>query len=88
MTRYVRTPPGAAASRVEGDVHVRIWLGGRALDFCAKPSAALAFYREWRRKRSEAIEIVATPIRERPFPPRLPCEQLFAQPGSDTRHGR
>lgn len=89
MAGSVGTPPhNEVLLGVEGDVQVRIWLGGRALDFRAKPSAALTFCCEWRRKRAEAIEIVDRPIRDRMFLPRLPCEQLFQQPGSDLWHGR
>ncbi|MGV9545718.1 hypothetical protein [Nocardia beijingensis] len=70
MTATVRHP-------IDGDVHLRIWLGGRVFDFRAAPAAASAFCTEWRRKRREAIELVTISHTDMSLLPRLPCEQLF-----------
>lgn len=88
MRGSVRTPTTSEALHVHGDVQVRIWLGDRVLDFRATPTAALTFCCEWRRKRAEAIEILDRSTHDRMFLPRLPCEQLFQQPGRNARHGR
>lgn len=65
---------------IEGDVHLRIWLGGRAFDYRATHAAASSFMCEWRRKRKEAIELVMQSIDELGLLPRLPCERLFHDP--------
>ncbi len=66
-----------AAFRVEGDVHLRIWLGGRSFDYRATYAAAQSFIREWRRVREETIELVLQSIGDLSLLPRLPCERLF-----------
>ncbi|MGA4792456.1 hypothetical protein [Nocardia sp. AB354] len=60
-----------------GDMHLRIWLGGLALDFRATRAAALVFFREWSEKRCEAIELITKSLRDISRLPRLPCEELF-----------
>jgi hypothetical protein len=73
MTNEARSP-------FTGDVHVRVWLGGLAVDYRATVAAALNFIRDGQRKRWCAIEFIAHPTSDCPALPRLPCERLFLGP--------
>ncbi|WP_405146689.1 hypothetical protein OG308_24040 [Nocardia salmonicida] len=62
------------------DVHLRIWLGGLAVDYRATLVAALNFMRDGQRNRWCAIEFISHPTSGCPALPRLPCERLFLGP--------
>lgn len=64
----------------KGNVQLRIWFGGMALDFRATHQAALPFRSEWQLKRWEAVELVTKPLCDVSLRPPLPCEQLFRNP--------
>jgi hypothetical protein len=74
-------------ARGEGDVQLRIWLGGMVLDFRASHEAAITFCSEWEQKRREAIELVISPLCDVGRLPPLPCEQLFRDPVAETPRG-
>ncbi|SUA46131.1 Uncharacterised protein [Nocardia africana] len=72
--------PGWAANAVHNDVHVRIWLGGRAFDYRTAAAAVDNIVRDWRRKRWCTLEVVLGTIDGRLPETRLPNERLFLGP--------
>ncbi|MET8430610.1 hypothetical protein [Nocardia sp. NPDC004860] len=64
----------------EGDVHVRIWLGGVVFDYTAAASAVHHLVQDWSRKHWCTIELMLNAIDDRRLLSRLPCEQLFLGP--------
>ncbi|PSR70239.1 hypothetical protein C8258_04290 [Nocardia sp. MDA0666] len=71
---------GSAEPAPEGDVHLRIWLGGTAFDYRATVAAAYQLIRDWQRRRWCAIEFIAHTVEEHLPTRRLPNERLFLGP--------
>ncbi|MET8877557.1 hypothetical protein [Nocardia sp. NPDC004604] len=67
------TPP-------EGDLHLRIWLAGRGLDYAATAAAVRNLVHDWKRKRWCTIELMHEAVENRRRLPRLPYERLFLGP--------
>ncbi|MGW5106169.1 hypothetical protein [Nocardia sp. NPDC004123] len=63
-----------------GDVHLRIWLGGVALDYAATAVAARNLIHDWRRKHWCTIELTRSTVEECRLLPRIPNERLFLGP--------
>ncbi|MEV6099468.1 hypothetical protein [Nocardia sp. NPDC051981] len=64
----------------QGDVHVRIWLGGTVFDYRATVAAARNLIHDCRRKCWCAIELIIQEIEESLPESRLPNERLFLDP--------
>ncbi|MGW5107495.1 hypothetical protein [Nocardia sp. NPDC004123] len=69
-----------ARLRAQGDVHVRIWLGGTVFDYRATLAAARNLIHDCRRKCWCAIELIMQEIEESLPEARLPNERLFLDP--------
>ncbi|MFE6925460.1 hypothetical protein ACFVAV_30910 [Nocardia sp. NPDC057663] len=64
----------------EGDVHLRIWLGGMAFDYTASATVVGNLIQDCRQRHWCTVELVSDSDEDNgPFP-RLPCEQLFLGP--------
>ncbi len=72
--------PTATRHSSEGDVHLRIWLGGALFDYRVTATAARNLIDEWARRRWYSVELVRTPARDLELLPRMPCERLFNGP--------
>ncbi|WP_148306798.1 hypothetical protein [Nocardia nova] len=71
------SPNAAPVPPACDDVHLRIWLGGRAFDYRAAAAAVHNLIRDWQRRRWCAIEIVENTVADMLPENRLPNERLY-----------
>lgn len=64
----------------EGDVHLRIRLGGMVFDYAVAAAAARNIVHDWRRKPWFTVELIPGTVEKCRLLPRLPCERLFLGP--------
>jgi hypothetical protein len=68
-------PLGAVPSGEGVDVHVRIWLSGRAFEYVIAAAGVGNLIADWKRQRwCGAIEFFSAPLSA---VPRIPCERLY-----------
>ncbi|WP_330231635.1 hypothetical protein OHA40_03525 [Nocardia sp. NBC_00508] len=70
MTAAAWLPP-------EGDVHLRIRVGGMVFDYVSTATAVRGLIRDWQRKPWCTIELIPDTIEGCRLLPRLPCERLW-----------
>lgn len=71
----VRCGVGAVRPEYNADVHVRIWLSGRAFEYLIAVAGVGNLVADWKRQRwCGAIEFFAAPTSG---VPRIPCERLY-----------